>query len=529
MGAGIECVGHSGARGGKDVKPQDRVSALYALSFVEKLLPERCVFENVSQFQNWGNIFSEDGEDDGGMFELFISMLNQLGYNVDWKVLTAADYGDPQLRDRLIILASRDGKPTFPTPTHSPDGEQPGTEPYRTAADIIDWDDPGESIWSRDLTGRQRVLSHNTMQRVAKGLSEHGGPALEPVAEFIKTLGREQDLNEYDAATRTIPALRENAVPFYNASLVASLVNEPFLVELPSEASEKYSLVLGHRSFPRSSPPDQRFCSPSITRSTLPTDGAGNKPDGMIVRQFGGATPTHITTPLPTIATAGAHALATNQTRLILPRNKVHRGRHSNPAYDVNDRPLHTITAKNHSGWTMCPDASFIGHYSHGGTVDAITDPLRTIATERGGAFSLSVPYLTDYHGTGTTQPIDEPLRTVECKDRFSIMNPSKPVIGFDLKYRMLKPLELARGQGFDDDYQFTGTKTDKTKQIGNAIPINMARAVVRQLLSETVPTINTYTNSDSHSPEKHKQAADRINTEINRVHDLMDSPPADD
>jgi DNA (cytosine-5)-methyltransferase 1 len=46
--------------------------------------------------------------------------LGQLGYNPQWKVLLAADYGVPQLRRRVFVVGRRDGERfEFPEPTHS--------------------------------------------------------------------------------------------------------------------------------------------------------------------------------------------------------------------------------------------------------------------------------------------------------------------------------------------------------------------------------------------------------------------------
>lgn len=55
-------------------------------------------------------------------------------YQVSWQVLNAADYGVPQLRERVFLVASRDGRPfTFPEPTHG----EGLNEPHRTAWDAI--------------------------------------------------------------------------------------------------------------------------------------------------------------------------------------------------------------------------------------------------------------------------------------------------------------------------------------------------------------------------------------------------------
>lgn len=53
-------------------------------------------------------------------FERLLKSLGDLGYNPQWKVLLAADYGVPQLRRRVFVVGRRDGeKFEFPEPTHS--------------------------------------------------------------------------------------------------------------------------------------------------------------------------------------------------------------------------------------------------------------------------------------------------------------------------------------------------------------------------------------------------------------------------
>lgn len=59
-------------------------------------------------------------------------------YQPVWQVLNAADYGVPQVRERVFIIASRDGKRfTFPEPTHGLKGMAAGRQPYRTCWDAI--------------------------------------------------------------------------------------------------------------------------------------------------------------------------------------------------------------------------------------------------------------------------------------------------------------------------------------------------------------------------------------------------------
>jgi len=62
-------------------------------------------------------------------------------YEVSWATLNAADYGVPQMRERVFLIGSRDGaRFVFPEPTHD-SGETEGLfsqqEPYRTAWDAL--------------------------------------------------------------------------------------------------------------------------------------------------------------------------------------------------------------------------------------------------------------------------------------------------------------------------------------------------------------------------------------------------------
>ena len=58
-----------------------------------------------------------------------------------------------------------------------------------------------------------------------------------------------------------------------------------------------------------------------------------------------------------------------------------------------------------------------------------------------------------------------------------------------DIRFRMLENAELARAMGFDDEetkYEFVGTVSEVTKQIGNAVAVNTAAALVKAALSGT-------------------------------------------
>jgi DNA (cytosine-5)-methyltransferase 1 len=85
--------------------------------FAEALLPKAILIEQVK------GLLSAKGSDNesGGAFHQLMCKLHSLGYTSNHKVLRAADYGVPQLRDRLFIVSLLGGyKFEFPERTHAP-------------------------------------------------------------------------------------------------------------------------------------------------------------------------------------------------------------------------------------------------------------------------------------------------------------------------------------------------------------------------------------------------------------------------
>ncbi|MBI1729208.1 DNA cytosine methyltransferase [Candidatus Acetothermia bacterium] len=86
------------------------------LRFVATICPRYFVMENVKGLK---------GIKEGVFLRQILREMERLGYNVDYGVLSAADFGTPQLRKRIIFIGTKKelGKATLPTPTHA---ESPG-------------------------------------------------------------------------------------------------------------------------------------------------------------------------------------------------------------------------------------------------------------------------------------------------------------------------------------------------------------------------------------------------------------------
>jgi DNA (cytosine-5)-methyltransferase 1 len=97
---------------------------------------------------------------------------------------------------------------------------------------------------------------------------------------------------------------------------------------------------------------------------------------------------------------------------------------------------------------------------------------------------ALVEPFLVKYLRTGGAVPVSEPLDTVTTKPRFGLVQPVAEGYRLDIRFRILQPHELAAAMSFDK-YQFTGTKKQQVKQIGNAVPVRTAEALCGAILGD--------------------------------------------
>lgn len=185
-----DCRHFSKAKGGKPVSPRVRGLAWVAVKTARIGKPDVIALENVEEFTTWGpcrlddrgNMVADPAKA-GETFTKFVGTLKGLGYDVDWKVLQAADYGAPTLRQRFFLVARRDGKAIrWPTPTHAKPGSKNAAtgllQPWKTAGELLNWDLPLQSIFSR-----KKPLVDKSQERIAKGVMRYvlqGEPFLVP-------------------------------------------------------------------------------------------------------------------------------------------------------------------------------------------------------------------------------------------------------------------------------------------------------------------------------------------------------------
>lgn len=138
----------------KDGKKDEKWKLLYYFSnIVREMQPEIISMENVPQLET-EKVFLD-----------FVKSLEELGYNVSWSVVNCADYGVPQLRRRLVLLASIYGKINIIPPLYN-------EKSYITVEDAIKelpHINDGETCES-DLLHRASRLSKKNKERIRQSV-----------------------------------------------------------------------------------------------------------------------------------------------------------------------------------------------------------------------------------------------------------------------------------------------------------------------------------------------------------------------
>lgn len=136
------------------------------------------------------------------------------------------------------------------------------------------------------------------------------------------------------------------------------------------------------------------------------------------------------------------------------------------------DEPLKTVIGENHKGVVEPVVVTSGGPERAARSAD---EPIGTVMTKEHHA--VAEAHLLTYYSNGGVKSLDEPMPTVTTRDRAAIIEMLRcGEAVLDIRFRMLVPRELARAQGFPDDYVFTGKRADVIKQIGNAVPVGLAK-----------------------------------------------------
>ena len=433
-----DCKHFSKAKGGKPKDKFIRGLAWVACRWAGLVRPRVIMLENVEEFKTWGPLNRSHRPikaKQGVTFRKFIGQLEDLGYEVEYRELVAADYGAPTMRKRFFLIARCDGKPiVWPEPTHGPaDSIQVKAgllKPYLGAYTQLDFSLPCPSIFDtaeeiKEKYGIQakRPLAPKTMERIARGIKKFVIDNAEPFIVQVNHSGSSAD---------------------YCKSMNAPL-----------------QVITSKHGFGIVEP----LIAPIMGVNTT------NHPGGRCDE------------PLHTITTGGQQCLIS--PTLIQYHSETSEKEVRGQALE---EPIMTVDGSNRYGLVT----SFLSKFYKTGIGQDVREPLHTVTTFP-GHFGEVRAFLIKYYGQGTGQNVKDPLDTITSNDRFglvTIQGVDYQIV--DIGLRMLEPRELYGCQGVPEDYiidhDCNGKEIKRSQQVmkcGNMVPPVFSRALVRANLPE--------------------------------------------
>lgn len=459
-----DCKHFSKAKGGRPVSKRVRGLAWVAVRWAAAVKPRVIVLENVEEFQTWGPVLRATNKPcpdrKGKHFRAFTGKLRRLGYEVQWRELRACDFGAPTIRKRLFLIARCDGQPiVWPKATH---GKHTG-QPWRTAAECIDWSIPCPSIFTRT-----KPLAENTLKRIAAGMRRY---VIETGKPFIVRYRGAPDGSAV-SIDEPMPTVTANSFLKRPGGAAPLAMVTPFLTEHAQSSNQ--------RNFAADEPLRTQCAGvkgghfAAVTPFLVPRYGEreGQEPRALA-----------IDAPMPTVVPTQNGA---SLVSAFLAKHYSERAGQVQAASLFN--PVPTVTAVDHNALVTAHVTKLRGdNVGHGAD-----EPLHTISA--GGTHFAEVrAFLVAYYGNEKDGgSLFDPIRTVTSKERFGLVTVDGHEYAIaDIGMRMLAPRELYRAQGFPDSYridvEFKGkpmTKTAQVRMCGNSVCPPVAAAIVRANLS---------------------------------------------
>lgn len=471
------CTHHSVARGGKPTSDQQRSDPWHIVTWLTELRVKRMIIENVWEFIGWGPVDPRTGKPikarKGEYFRAWIETIRRLGFEPEWRKLNAADYGDATTRQRFILMARGDSRSiSWPIATHRKRefGKLelfPGLHPWRPARDIIDWKIRGRSIFNR-----KKPLAPKTLARIYAGAVKFSWP--EPFLVILRNHMAGQSVDQ------PLPTIAANGTHIGLAQ----------------------PIMLANRNNNAAKNPDE---SPVPCLTTAHGGGIAIAEPFILSRQGGGA-PRSVEEPTPT-------QCAKHSNVLISP----YYGSGSGETCQSAEEPLPTVTSKGRFGMVVP-----VTNGNGGPGPRSADEPLPTMTTAKGGEFAIVMP-VTHHDKSDRARDVGDPLPTLTGANRgelafitaqhgerpgqtprvHDIAQPAPTICAeghidlieatseYDILFRMLEPHELAAAMGFTTEeipYEFAGTKTEKIKQIGNAVSVAKMAACVGAIMADAAP-----------------------------------------
>jgi len=164
---------------------------------LQELRPRLFVFENVK------GLLSIQG---GNLIRQIRELFESVGYTVQLKLLNAADYGAPQIRERVILIGTLDSRPfDYPKPTHydpTTTIDRQGLKPYITIGEAlgdlpsIRSGERGEEYATEPQNDYQRLMRQGAPKKIAEHECSKNNPRMVALMEALPDGGSPKDIPE---------------------------------------------------------------------------------------------------------------------------------------------------------------------------------------------------------------------------------------------------------------------------------------------------------------------------------------------
>lgn len=329
-----DCKHFSKAKGGKPKDKAIRGLAWVALRWAGLVRPRVIILENVEEFKTWGPLNRSHRpikNKQGVTFKKFVKQFKELGYDVEFNELVAADYGAPTKRKRFFMIARCDGKPIkWPKHTHGPLNSEEVkaglVKPYVGAYTKLDFSIPCPSIFdtSEEIKEKYgiravRPLADKTMQRIARGIKkfviDNQEPFIVPIG-YGERQGQAPRIHDIREPLPTIvssgkhylcaPALIQYHSETSKDNVRGQMIKEPLMTV---DGSNRYGLVTSFLSKFYKSGTGQDIREPLHTITT--SAGHFGEVRAFLIKYYGEGTGQDIKAPLDTITSKDRFGLVT--------------------------------------------------------------------------------------------------------------------------------------------------------------------------------------------------------------------------
>ena len=440
--ASLECTNFSRAKGGQPRDADSRTLAEHLFRYIEAINPNWIQIENVEEFMMWGEL-DENGKpvskDQGSDYLRWVHKVQSYGYDFDWRILNAADFGAYTSRKRFFGQFAQKGLPiSFPIPTYAKNGDEGGLfsvyHKWKPVREVLDFSDEGESIF-----GRKKPLCEKTLERIYAGLIKFvAGMSQKDFSAFIVKYNSMNRGGHYAAPSIDEPCPTvacQNRLGIAQVSFLSKYYggkdhNESIDVPAGTVTTKDHHALVGAEFM------SQYYGNGFNTSVDDPAPTVTTKDRISLVRcfidnQYGNGTPSSVAQPCPTIPTNPKQSIVKCKQFLTNPYSFKSNG-------GSVDKPCFTLIAR----------------------MDKM--PPYLVCTEQG---EVGIAIYED----------DSPM-TRKVKEFMAIYR----II--DIKMRMLKVSELKKIMGFSENYILVGTQSEQKKFIGNAVEVNMSRVLCEAL-----------------------------------------------